>query len=199
MPSSGPPPPCTHRSLVIRTGTCRPYRRTGKAARAGGAMDTGTTPQVPGCEGGHAANDARPRPGDRGWSPRAPGNDSVSGRAEGAAGQARSPRGSSYREDRLGTQGRGKEPGCRHGARRRWGGPMAIRLGTERKKSGTSSEPSPVHPNRRRRRGCTAGTIKSGGRRGGGRPGAQSKPTTAHPERPERPARRWSPQDRQRR
>lgn len=72
----------------------------------------GTTLQVPGCEGWHAVHVARRRPGELAWSPVAPGNGSVEGGADSAAGQARSPRGSSYRLDRPGNSARGKEPCC---------------------------------------------------------------------------------------
>ena len=45
-------------------------------------MDRGTTPQVPGCEGLHAANVSRPRPGGLAWAQVATGNGSVEGEAE---------------------------------------------------------------------------------------------------------------------
>jgi len=49
MQSSGLQHQWTRSSLVIRTCTCRPYRLRGKADRAWGLMDRGTTLQVPGC------------------------------------------------------------------------------------------------------------------------------------------------------
>src|SRR5262249_29791379 len=152
-----------------------------------------TTSQGPGCEGWHAVKGSRRRPGALVWSQAAPGNGSVEGRAAVATGQARSPRGAEYRRHRLGNQGRGKGPCFRHGTQRRWGGPIATRLGREPTKSGTGSEPLTVNPSRRRRGGFTGGTIKSGGKRDFGEPGGKAKPTLGHRESMPRRLRRLSP------
>src|SRR5712691_5662478 len=73
-------------------------------------MGRGTTLQVPGCEGRHAATVARFRPGDLAGSQVATGNGRVEGGAEIAVGLSRSPLVSSYRLDCPGNGVRGKEP-----------------------------------------------------------------------------------------
>ena len=105
--------PCPRMSLGIRPCPCRRSRRTGQADRAWGCMDLGTTLQGPGCEGRHAAPGARRRPGELAASQGAAGNGRVEGGADGAAGSARRPWGSSSRRERPGNAARGQEPCCR--------------------------------------------------------------------------------------
>src|SRR5215813_5436846 len=120
MQSRGLPQPGTRMSLVIRNGTCRRYRRTGKADRERGFMAMRTALQVPGCEGWHAAHGSHHRPGGLAGSQVAPGNGSVEGGADIAAGPARIPPGSSYRGYRPGNLARGQEPSGRHGDSQAW-------------------------------------------------------------------------------
>jgi hypothetical protein len=101
-------------SLVIPTCTCRPSHLTGKADQGWGFMDMGTIHGVPGCEGGHAVNVSRRRPGGLAWSQEATGNGSVSGQADIADGHVSSPQGLSYRWHRPGHLASGKEPSCSH-------------------------------------------------------------------------------------
>src|SRR5262245_53699942 len=143
-------------------------------------MDRRTTPQVPGCEGWHAANVSRRRPGDLAGSQGPLGTTAYKAEPKSllARQEVRGAHSTAYIALETGREGR--SPASVSGARRSLGCPIASRLPTELTKSGNCREPYIAHPSRRRRKGFIASMTKSGEWMSSGRLGDRSRRTRGH-------------------
>src|SRR5262245_30420786 len=140
-------------------------------------MDRRTTPQVPGCEGWHAANVSRRRPGDLAGSQGPLGTTAYKAEPKSLLARQEVRGAHSTAWIALETGREGRSPASVSGARRSLGCPIASRLPTELTKSGNCREPSTAHPSRTRRGGFTVCTTRSGEWMSSGKPGGRSRPT----------------------